>query len=162
MKKLLVLFVIGAMTLSFWSCEKDEDEKDYVGTWQETYTDEGIQYKDVYTFTESTFESVTSVNMGTGFVEAGGAKGTMSVSGSTVTLTLTHAGLAEYDMETHTLGELMWYASGTPEFDAFIEDVGSATLNGEYSVSGDTMTMKIDSDGDGAYSADETSTLTKV
>jgi hypothetical protein len=164
MKRFLLLFVVSALTLGFWSCEEDAEDPKFIGSWVQTSTEEGTEMKDVLDLTASTFQSVYSMKMGEEWFELGGGKGTLTTSGNELTLTFTHAGSAEYDFETHTLGDLVWYGAGTEEFDATIAEMGGdATLKGEYSVSGETLTLKIDVNGDGSYDNDEeTSVYTKI
>ena len=163
MKRFLLLFVISALTLGFWSCEDDEEDPKFIGSWEQTSTEDGTEMKDVLTLTASTFQSIWSMQIDGEWMELGGIKGTLTTSGSEIALTFTHVGSADYDSETDTFSEVSWSGAGTEDFDGMIEEMGgNATINGEYSVSGDTLTLKVDMDNNGTYDAEETSVYTKI
>ena len=105
--------------------------------------------------TVNTFDVVISVPFFGVEMPLGGARGDFAVNGNKVKQTLKKVGVA--DIET---GELTYYGPGTPEFESAL-DGGSDTIDGEYSVSGNKLTLKTDDNGDGVYEGDEIMVFTK-
>lgn len=163
MRNLLLLLIAMSLALSFVSCDKDDDDPDYVGTWELTTTMDGMEIKDNLTLTKSEFTSVGSMKIAEEWIESWGVKGTLSASGSNLTLTFTSVGSTDYDEATSTFSDLEWYEPGTEEFNDMMEDMGgNTTVHGEYTVSGSTLTLKNDMNEDGEYSTDEINVYTKV
>jgi len=133
------LFTLLGLAI-FSSCSK-EDLPDYVGTWSSSKTEQAITYKDVITLDESNFNMSSLLSYGLDFVEVGGSKGSLTVSGNKLTANITSE--ASYD---YTNVKLVW------------ETVDKNKVF-EYSVSGSTLTIKYDENG--TYEAEEISTYTK-
>jgi hypothetical protein len=159
MKKKLLFLLLAVFVVGFMSCEKDEDP-DYVGKWTSTATEGEMTLKDVLTLTEDTFEDIISVEVLTDiWVEFMGVKGTMKVAGNSVKLMANSVGAVDDEnMDT----ELVWYDSGTDDFNELVEVFGGTELSGEYEVNGNELTLKTDLNNDGVYSEDEITTYTRM
>jgi tRNA(His) 5'-end guanylyltransferase len=156
-KGLLALSLIMLMgTALFTACEKDEDNPDYVGTWE--YSEMG--FKQTIELKKSSFKSTASMAVGDVEVKFQDMEGDLSVDGQNVTITFTK--ITEYFDDNFQ--ELDSPNVITDEA-TIMEYMGteSTTVEGEYSVSGDQLTLKTDMDGDGEYDGeDEVQVLTKV
>lgn len=163
MKKFSLLFIIGAFAFSFWSCSEDEDNPDYIGDWISIYTEDGVENKELLSLAASTFENVVSQKETGEWVESFGLKGNMTVSGKEISMIITAVGGRNYDPQTLEVLDFEWFDDGTTNFTLALQFFGgNKTPNGEYEVNGETLTLKIDYDDDGSYSADEILEYTKL
>lgn len=153
-----ILFVVS-------SCTKDEEiAADYVGTWVTTTTiDDDMDAKVTMTFTTNSFINLFQVQDVTtnNWVDYFATKGSISVTNQMITGTTTEIGLAIDLLTGEPTGTMTYYKAGTPYFDLYMED-SDLSFKGEYSVSGNTMTLKTDDNKDGDFLDEgETMTLTK-
>lgn len=169
-KTLLLAFVC---TVWFSSCQKDDEANgDYVGTWAatETVTSNGLslQAKDIITFSENSFTDVLQIVnplTGTGgFVDYIKLSGSVSVSGSTMTMKIAEVGIVNFDLTTGLpTGTMTTYRAGSSEYNELLAEVGQQeSFQSKYSISGNKMTIKTDLNNDGDYDdASETTVYTR-
>ena len=164
MKKLLIFltaFVI--VSFIFTSCEEEEKEKDYVGTWKCSYTESyftiEVELEETLILTETTIDQLIKASIADEpFKEIAGMKGTISVDEDSITITVTEIGSADIDYMTLTIGDFAYYEAGSEEFDEWLaKNNNDPTITAKYSVSGDEMTVII-TYGDGE---EETKVYTK-
>jgi hypothetical protein len=150
MKKLFILLALPLLAnFVFTNCSKDDEAaKDYEGTWVRTAThDDGTE---TMTLTISgsditmVSETVDNDNVKSTFA----FKGSNSVAGDIMTITINEIGVAGTD------GAIVYYKSGSDEFKAFAENFGDLTMKIKYSVSGNKLTIISDENGDGVYDED--------
>lgn len=142
MKKGFWYILAIVLVTAFSSCDKDENKPDYIGKW--TGTSDiillGVNVTETIILTENTFDVLFNTAIGTMTTELGGVKGSMTVSGNSISITVTSAGVI--DEESYTI---VWYDSNSDEFAKALENVGKdATMDATYSVSGKTLTLTID------------------
>lgn len=160
----MVLVAISFATMS--SCSKDDEvSADYVGTW---LSDESIASSSEKETLILTANSLT-INLQTkdettgSWVEYYGLKGSISVNKQLLTITITEIGVA-FDVQTgEPTGTMTFYKAGSASFDLLLQHAEqSVTFNSEYSVSGNTLTLKTDDNNDGDYMDEgESTTFTK-
>jgi hypothetical protein len=166
MKKFkLFLPAVVLAILFFSSCEKD-DAPDYVGTWVTTESmdmgESSLEFKETLTLKEGSFNSLIQMGAEGQYVDFMGVKGSLDVSGQSVTMTITSVGMV--DMTDPNASGLTWYEEGTDDFDSMIKEsmeMDSNSMTGEYAVDGNKLTLKSDVNGDGTYSDDEITVYTK-
>ena len=159
------VFTLGimliAMIIVVASCSKDDGvAPDYVGTWVSDSSVDGLTAKESIVLTSNSFSDLYQVNTGTAWVDYMLVKGSISVNKQLMTIVLTEIGLA-FDSETgDPTGTMVTYKAGTDFFDLILQESGQApTFKSEYSVSGNTLTLKTDNNEDGDY-LDEGETVT--
>ena len=164
----VAVFLTVLVTFSS-SCKKDDKvNADYVGTWiavNPISTEFGsTSLKEIMTLTETTFTDLMQILIpGNNWVEYVNMKGSISVNGNLIDVTIAEVGTA-FDMNTGLpTGVIKTYKTGSPEFDTLLSKAGrSKTFKLEYSVSGKELTLKSDNNGDGDYlDANETKVYTK-
>lgn len=160
------------------SCEEDKKSTPaYVGTWAYYETDTLsdiplvlMEYRMQLKLTTSTWEMISQIKM-TGYFTSWedwmGMKGTHTVEGEDITLYFTDVGVRELNFQTMTFidEELVWYNSVTDpeEFEDYFDEYGpdETTQEGKLIVSGNTLTIKTDDNGNGTYEEDEIMTFTR-
>jgi len=155
--------LIALVALSFYSCNKDEDPS-YAGTWVYTETEDGVSYRDKMVLTSGSFENIGAMKLGdlTDWIDLYGMKGKLSASGNIITITLTSVGTTDIDFETGEVSDMNWYNSGTDEFNDFLVEMETeATMKVEFTVSGNSLTIVPDIDGDGDYDSEESMIYTR-
>lgn len=168
------VLTLGIMLIALFalvsSCSKDDEiAADYIGTWV-TYTtiDDGLEpdgreAKVTMTFTANSFNNLFQVKDATtgNWVDYFAMKGSLSVTNQLITGTTTEIGLGIDLITGEPTGTMTFYKAGSPYFDLYMED-SDVTFNFEYSVSGNTLTLKTDDNNDGDYLDEgETETLTR-
>ncbi len=170
---LLILLIAAAM-----SCEKEKNESPaYVGTWASYESDTLsvnpfilLENKMVMKLQTSSWEMVSKIKV-TGYIpdweDYLGMKGTCTVSGDDAVVTFQEIGVRNLNTQTMTFidDEITWYnATDNPnEFGLYLDEYGSgtATQNSKFIVSGNTLTIKTDDDGNGTFEGDEIMTFTR-
>ena len=158
---LLLVFVVPAMIIS--SCKKDDDDEEkgpaYVGIWVLEKYSQAYQanQKQTLTLTETTFENIIALQSNSFWINMIGLRGTTVVTGEDVIITFTEAGAAGTD------GNITWQDSESTYFQGIMATMfwGQSTVNAKFSVSGNTLTLKLDANGDDIYSDEETDEYTK-
>lgn len=158
MKKFTFLFSGILIVMFVFSC--GSDRPDYVGTWvgEHTFPLIGETTRLTATLTEDTWKIMVAIELfADNWFDILGLKGTMIVSESNITLTVTHV------YESIEQGVPAWYGPGTEEFYTILLslEITSTTFNGKYSVSGDQITLFIDFDDSGVYEDGEIFTGTR-
>ena len=155
---LLIISFVGIT-----SCSKDDDDapSSYIGSWTTVQVVDGVSTNVNLTLTATTFkESVSMVYMSIP-IQIAEASGTLKVEGNSFTETITKFGLIDY--ESSLFGELIYYEKGDAEFESLIlQNGGSDTMTGIYSVDKNTLTITMDENFDGVInSEDETVVYTR-
>jgi hypothetical protein len=169
-KRTRLLTIISIVIFLLSSCEKEEINESYVGTWvaTETVSEQGVSMtvKDIMTLTESTFTNVAQIQnpLTSAWTDLLGLKGSISVVNNIMEVVVTEIGMSTFDMITGMpTGELSYYSDGQGEFANLLAEsdiIGS--FQSEFSVSGDKMTIKTDANGDGDFTdSGETSVYTR-
>lgn len=174
MKKFLTLFKTAAFLLlvavTVVSCKKDDDDPDYVGTWVVlgTFNDgeTNFEMKDVLTLSSGKFEEKMQLKnpVNNTWLDYMGMKGTLTVNGNKINVTITEIGLSAINPVTQTpTGVITYYKSTDTEFSELVEGFGiDLTYQSEYSIQGSEITIKTDLNGDGDFNdEDELSTYTR-
>ena len=159
-KKSILLFSV--LVLLFSSCSKDDAvSPDYVGTWSATTTESGMSIKENMTFTtdgvtQLSQMSIPTTNLWMDFLKT---TATISVNGSTMTITYTGIGMTPDINGSITV----LYPVGSSDFQTYLTVNGfTLSYNSKYSVAGNKLTLMTDNDGDGLYTGtDETKVYTK-
>lgn len=162
MKKLrmskILAFVIALATISFTmsSCSKDKEiSADYVGTWVTNTTLDGdLEAKETLTLTSNTFNIKYQMKDATSgaWMDYISMKGSISVNNQLITGTITEIGIAFDPITGEPTATMTTYQAGSSLFNLIIEEsVEGATFTSEYSVSGNTLTLKTDDNNDGDY-----------
>ena len=141
----ITLALLALLTLTFTSCETDEDDPAYVGTW----VSEDVEVEDGITFTytstlilsSSSFDMSMTLSVGSNSQTLFGMKGGLSVSGNQLTITPTSLGMADFDT-----GVMDWINEGDEGWDEAMLDMDfegeSETI--EYLLVGNTLTIDPD------------------
>lgn len=172
MKKLKIksvfamMVMLTAMIVSISSCSKDNEiTADYVGTWVANSSMDGSETKETMTFTSTSVTNLLQIKYATSnnWVDYISMKGSISVNKQLMTVTLTEIGLAFDFMTGEPTATMTTYKAGSSLFDMILEGSGqSVSFQSEYSVSGNTLTLKTDNNDDGDYLDEEESvTYTK-
>lgn len=172
MKKLKIksvfalMVMLTAMIVSISSCSKDNEiTADYVGTWVANSSMDGSETKETMTFTTNSVTNLLQIKYETTntWVDYISMKGSISVNKQLMTVTLTEIGLAFDFMTGEPTATMTTYKAGSSLFDLILEGSGqSVSFQSEYSVSGNTLTLKTDNNDDGDYLDEEESvTYTK-
>lgn len=170
-RTLVVLLTITAVLGT--SCKKDDDDDekaDYVGKWtsEETITsEEGTElYKDIMTLTRTTFEDIIqTTDSEDGWVDSFFIKGTISANGNIIDVHVSEVGVSEIDpVSGEFTGNMTTYKEGSLLFEAIIAESGQdKDFQSEYSIEGNKMTLKTDTNDDGDYNDEnETTVYTRV
>jgi len=167
--KLVALLTILVIFSS--SCKKDDEvTPDYAGTWiavESIPTASGYTaIRDVMTFTENKVTDLIQFPGGSAdkWIDFMNLKGTISVSGNLMTITIVEIGISSLNAITGMpTGTIVSYKEGSAEFDALLlQGEQSKTFNSEYSISENKMTLKTDNNNDGDYlDGDEVTVYTK-
>ncbi len=160
------------------ACEEDKKSTPaYVGTWVSYETDTLsvvplvlLENKMQMKLQTSTWEMLSQIRM-TGYFpdweDWMGMRGTHTVDGEDVVLIFTDIGVREMNMQTMTFldDEIVWYNAVTDpeEFEDYFDEYGpdDTTQEGKLIVSGNTLTIKTDDNGNGEYDEDEIMTFTR-
>lgn len=136
---------IGLLILTFSTCKKDEDLPEYVGTWK------NIRNLDVYgngtprpvqtilILSVSTMEYIISIELEGDFMDAGGMKADISVTGEIMYITPTSLGTA-YDMDV-----IEWTNKGEDGWEEELLNWGlEETVSSDFHIEGNILTLSID------------------
>ncbi|HLN73282.1 MAG: hypothetical protein ACM3O8_04675 [Methylococcaceae bacterium] len=166
--KAAAFVAVGMVFIS--SCKKDDPVlPDYAGTWVtvETVASNGkyVQVKDIRTFTQTSFTELVQKQLTSDtWTDYASVKGTLSVYGDVMNVTVTEMGASSYSMVTNLpTGVISYYKKGTSEFDVLIAQMDQPkTFESKFSVSGNKMIIQTDLNSDGDYLDEmETSVYTK-
>ncbi len=159
MYKVLLLLLFIAFIDS--ACKKDEDNPDYVGTWYQSYTENGLTFRQLLTLKKSSFEMLIQlqnpINQ-SNFINYMAQKGKFNVQQDILTITLTSIGISETNPATFMpTGNLIFYDTGTAEFINLLKQAGfdDPTFKAKYSVSDNKLTLIIDINNNGSFNDDE-------
>lgn len=165
------VLLFSTLVVLFTSCKKDDEiNPDYVGSWAtiETMSLDGIptQFKDIMTFSKSGFNDLGQIydESTSKYIDFIKLNGTISVSGTTMNVKITSIGVSTFDMITRQFtGTIVMNKEGSSVFNNLLTETDQPkSFVSEYSVSGNTMTIKTDNNNDGDYTdADETTVYTK-
>jgi len=155
------ILLFSAIVLLISSCSKDDTvNPDYVGTWSVDISESGLQLKDNLTFTKDGFTDIKQVNNPTTniWVDYIKTTGTIAVAGSTMTTTYTGIGIL-----TDFTVSITMYSAGSSNFQSLMSDKGMPmTLNSQFSVAGNKLTIMTDMNSNGNYTdPGETTVYTK-
>lgn len=142
-KQLFSLVAFALLTLTFTSCEKEDDAPEYVGTWvnQEVADFFGIEMtvKTSLILTESTYVFGSTMIMEGVPLPMGEIKGDLSVSGETLTITPTS--VTSYDDQGNATiinkGDAGWE-------EALLEMEMAESETATFSIEGNKMTITFD------------------
>ena len=159
-KKSMLFFSV--LVLLFSSCSKDDAVgPDYVGSWSYTSTQSGMTVRENMTFTKDGVTllsqmSIPTTNLWMDFLKT---TATISVNGSTMTITYTGIGMTPDINGSITV----LYPVGSSDFQTYLTVNGfTPSYVSKYSVSGNKLTIMTDNNGDGLYTGtDETIVYTK-
>lgn len=164
---LMVLLTITAVFST--SCKKDDDDDkkaDYVGKWtsEETITsEEGTDsYKDIMTLTRTTFEDIIQTpDSDDEWVDSFVLKGTISANGNVMEVHVSEIGVSDIDPVSGEFnGSMTTYKEGSLLFEAIIAESGQEKdFQSEYSIEGNKMTLKTDTNDDGDYNDENETTV---
>lgn len=151
-------FCLGMLTmilLLIASCTKEKNP-DYVGTWlmygTEQNGDSVYQTKVVLTLNTDNFSYLMKVkNNSTGvWTDYVGQKGTLKVNGDSLTVHFTSLGVSALNEYYFPTGVIVYLAEGDAGFTTLLDLMrGHNDLKGTYSLTGNEMTLKMDSNADG-------------
>lgn len=158
--KSVFFIVLLAVTIS--SCKKNDPAPDYVGTWYATGSAQledstTVEMKEVMKLNDGSFSNVIQVkNPSTNaYLDYLGTKGTMTVNGKKMSVTVTEAGVSTFDVSGIPTGTIHYYKSNETGFTtllAFLEMPSS--FQSEYEISGNQLTLKTDYNADSDYNDD--------
>ncbi|HEY3371567.1 MAG TPA: hypothetical protein VGK10_11995 [Prolixibacteraceae bacterium] len=141
------------------SCKDDDPVLPaYAGTWAATEsipTETGYtSIKDIVTLTETSFAELGQMEIGTGnWKDIASLKGTMTVSGNSLHITLTDVGMTTLNMLTGLpTGTIITYHEGSAEFNDQLSQMEQPkTYVTQFSISGNQLTLLTDINLDGDY-----------
>jgi hypothetical protein len=167
-KMLKLAFVLTVIVMISTSCKKDDEvSPDYVGTWIATEssseTTGGSQTQEIITFTTNEVYNLIKMSGATAgvWVDYASMKGTISVSGNKMSVTVNELGISPFDQITGLpTGAITSYKAGSSTFDILMGKSGQNKIfTSEYSVSGNKLTLKSDNNDDGDYLDEGESTV---
>lgn len=156
------LFFIALLAIVISSCKKDDPDPDYVGTWYVTGSaelDDGstVEMKEVMKLNEGSFSDVIQVkNPDTNkFLDYMGTKGTMTVNGNRMTVTVNEAGVSTFDVSGIPTGTINYYKSNQTEFTTLMALLEMpTTFQSEYEIAGNQLTLRTDYNADSDFTDD--------
>jgi hypothetical protein len=156
-----VFMLASAAFVFVTSCEKDDKEDSvpaFIGKWSRVETipveDFTLDVKDIVTFTARSFTNLGQVkNPETNtWIDLMGLKANISVDKNKIDVTVKEVGLSELDLDGMPTGDITYYSDEDMEFEAILAEVElEQHFLGEYSVSGDQLTLKSDDNNDGDF-----------
>lgn len=148
---MLVLILLSATVTT---CDRQEDDPFYVGTWQykeKVYAGE-FAYNTTRTLilTETTFEEIYVMQRDNSTVIASllGMKGDLDVSGAEMTFRLKAVGDCVKDAQNKCTGSVQWYAKGSAVYNNYIQYL-KENVDGEFEADEDYLWLVRDSNNDG-------------
>lgn len=159
----LVFFLIS-------SCKKDDPDPDYVGNWVALGTvstgETTLEMKDIITISKGSFNQKVQVKnpSNNSWIDYFGTKGTLTVTGTTMNVTLTEAGLSAVSPVTSfPTGTITYYKSTDPEFTQIVNAFQMLTsFQSQYIVNGTEITIKTDLNSDADFNDEgEVTTYTR-
>jgi len=159
-KQSMLFFSVLVLLLS--SCSKDDAVgPDYVGSWSSTTTESGLSIRENMTFTKDGVTQLSQMSIPTTnlWMDIIKATATLSVTGSTMTITYTGIGMTPDINGSITV----MYPVGSSDFQTYLTVNGfTPSYISKYSVSGNKLTIMTDNNGDGLYTGTgETTVYTK-
>jgi len=159
-KQSMLFFSVLVLLLS--SCSKDDAVgPDYVGSWSSTTTESGLSIRENMTFTKDGVTQLSQMSIPTTnlWMDIIKATATLSVTGSTMTITYTGIGMTSDINGSITV----MYPVGSSDFQTYLTVNGfTPSYISKYSVSGNKLTIMTDNNGDGLYTGTgETTVYTK-
>jgi hypothetical protein len=161
-------FIVFLFVLTFfYACKKDEDNPDYVGTWVATgtLTEDTLilEMKDVMTFSKNTFSDIWQIKDPdtNEWIDFFGLKGTISLSGNIMNVTIKEIGMSTFDMISGMpTGNIVYYNDSQNQFSTLISQSGmAATFESEYTITGNNLTLRTDNNDDGDYNDENEVTI---
>ncbi|MFN8207269.1 MAG: hypothetical protein U0T82_07660 [Bacteroidales bacterium] len=154
--RILFALVITASLAFLNSCGPEEEDPPYVGTWaafgEISDTSGTLEAKEEITLGKDTYKNILYIkNPSTQkWVALQGLKGSLSLSGTKLSLNFTSIGLSTFDIISGLpTGNIQYYQKGTENFDALLEQSGfPAFIKCEYVVTGNTIILYMDVNGD--------------
>ena len=144
------ILLISVIFLLVSSCSKDDTVNPaYVGTWSITTTESGVQVKDNMTFTKDGFTDIAQMYYPTTnkWIDIIKTTGTISVTGSTMTITYTGIGVL-----TDLTGSITMSTTGSSDFQRIMSENGiPLTFSSQFSVAGKKLTIMTDMNNNGNY-----------
>lgn len=151
----LCLGMFTMILLLIASCTKEKNP-DYVGTWlmygTEQNGDSVYQTKVVLGLNTDNFSYLMKVkNNSTGvWTDYVGQKGNLKVNGDSLTVHFTYLGVSALNENYFPTGVIVYLAEGDAGFTTLLDLMGGHNdLKGTYSITGNEMTLKMDSNADG-------------
>lgn len=150
--KWMVMMMAFFLLMPFNGCKDDDDDDDgtldYVGTWQMTDNEGGMEMKQTIVLTANAFTVTMQVKIGDVWVTVNTMEGTFTVDGSMLNITITKVGMLDDESN-----QMVYYTKASPEWATILaEDIEMPeTFEAKYIVAGNTLTMIIDDNDDGVY-----------
>jgi hypothetical protein len=165
------VLIISVFSLIMASCTKSKEvNPDYVGSWaSEQAIMSGtavLQIKDIYTFTKDGFTELGQVfdETASKYIDYIKLMGSMNVTDAIMNVHVTDIGISTFDVITGgPTGTIVTYKEGSSQYNSILSQTGqSASYSFQYSVSGNSLTIYSDNNGDGDYAdANETTVYTR-
>lgn len=156
-KRLIQHFLlISIIAFIISSCESLRKDPDYVGTWQfiEQINIDDLVYNTTRTliFTKNSYRETYSIQRDNSAIISAifGTAGTFIMTHSTLIFELEELGTCELDESEICTGNILWYGGGTQYWTDNIPYF-ERTVTGVYEVTGSSMHLTRDLNGDGDY-----------
>lgn len=168
MRALMVLLV--AIALVGTSCSKDDDDDEiqaYEGKWTSNENifsdDDSEEYKDIMTLTTNTFEDriqKPSADDADKWEDSLVLKGTFLASGNSMEVHVSEIGISVDPLSGQPTGQINYFKEGSMVFEAIVAESGQdQDFELEFSITGDTMIIKTDRNGDNDLTDDNESVV---
>lgn len=148
------MMVIILLSAAVTTCDRQEDDPFYVGTWQykeKVYAGE-FAYNTTRTLilTETTFEEIYVMQRdnSTTIASVLGMKGDLDVSGAGMTFSLQAVGDCVKDAQNKCTSSVQWYVKGSSGYNNYIQYL-EETVSGEFEADEDYLWLVRDSNNDG-------------
>lgn len=143
----MAIALFGLLILTFFSCEKKEDNPPYVGTWVNIRTMDifeigtPLPFRITMILSKSTMEMTFAVEFDNQFEDLSSIKGNLTVSEEEFIFTPTSIGFTNFD------GVMEWVNKDEPGWEEELAESGwDETMTTEYQLEGDTLTMPMNDD----------------
>lgn len=153
MKLIFSLTALIVLSLTFTSCEKEDETPAYVGTWVNEITETVEIFGEMtvtttLVLTKSTYDISSSFTIADVPIPAGGTSGDLSVNGNTITISPTSITAYDIDEETGELIEMILNKGDDGWEEALVEMEMSASESATYSIDGNKMTVTFEGEDD--------------
>jgi hypothetical protein len=157
--RILIALLITAPLAFLNSCGKEEEDPPFVGTWaafgEISDTSGTMEVKGEVTLTKNTYKNILYLKdpASQKWIALQGMKGSFSLSGTKMSLNFTSIGISTYNVISGLpTGNIQYYEKGTQNFNTLLEQSGfPAFIKCEYEVTGNTLTLLMDMNGDFTY-----------